>query len=105
MGTPGSWGILQTTPQFLTNVLDHGMNVQQAIDAPRFRVSTGKNVDMEERFPLNVRQALELQGHDINLLPAWSRIVGGAQAIEFNCTEGIFQGAADPRRDGLALGY
>ena len=105
MGTPGSWGILQTTPQFLTNVLDHGMNVQQAIDAPRFRVSTGKNVDMEERFPLNVRQALELKGHDINLLPAWSRIVGGAQAIEFNFTEGIFQGAADPRRDGLALGY
>ncbi len=105
IGTPGSWGILQTTPQFLTNVLDHGMNVQQAIDAPRFRVSTGKNVDMEERFPLNVRQALELKGHDINLLPAWSRIVGGAQAIEFNFTEGIFQGAADPRRDGLALGY
>ena len=51
------------------------------------------------------RQALELKGHDINLLPAWSRIVGGAQAIEFNFTEGIFQGAADPRRDGLALGY
>ena len=105
MGTPGSWGILQTTPQFLTNVLDHGMNVQQAIDSPRFRVSTGLNVDMEERFPLHVRELLETKGHQVNVLPAWSRIVGGAQGIQFDPAEGTFQGGADPRRDGYALGY
>jgi len=105
MGTPGSWGILQTTPQFLTNVLDHGMNVQQAIDSPRFRVSTGLNVDMEERVPLHVRESLEMKGHQVNVLPAWSRIVGGAQGIQFDFAEGTFQGGADPRRDGYALGY
>ena len=105
MGTPGSWGILQTTPQFLTNVLDHGMNVQQAIDSPRFRVSTERNVDMEERFPLHVRTALEAKGHAVNVLPAWSRTVGGAHGIQFNADAGTFEGGADPRRDGYALGY
>ena len=81
------------------------MNVQQAIDSPRFRISTGLNVDMEERFPLHVRRLLEMKGHQINVLPAWSRIVGGAQGIQFDSTEGTFQGGADPRRDGYALGY
>ena len=105
MGTPGSWGILQTTPQFLTNVLDHGMNVQQAIDSPRFRVSTGCSVEMEERFPLHVRQALEAKGHEVNVVQAWSRSVGGAHGIQFNADAGTFEGGADPRRDGYALGY
>ena len=105
MGTPGSWGILQTTPQFLTNVLDYGMNVQQAIDAPRFRYMKGRRVEMEERFPLHVRRALAARGHEIDQVEAWSRSVGGAQAIQFDAGAGVFQGGADPRRDGYALGY
>ena len=60
---------------------------------------------LEERFPLHVRRLLEMKGHQINVLPAWSRIVGGAQGIQFDSTEGTFQGGADPRRDGYALGY
>jgi gamma-glutamyltranspeptidase/glutathione hydrolase len=105
MGTPGSWGILQTTPQFLTNVLDFGMNVQQAIEAPRFRYFAGRRVEMEERFPAHVRRALADKGHEITILEPWSMSVGGAQGIEVDLDAGVFQGGADPRRDGYALGW
>ena len=105
MGTPGGWGILQTTPQFLMNVLDYGMNVQQAIEAPRLRYFTGRHVKMEERFPLQVREELVRRGHEIDVLNAFSRTVGGAQGIQVDQEQGTFQGGADPRRDGVALGY
>ena len=105
IGTPGSWGILQTTPQFMTNVLDYGMTVQQAIEVPRFRYLEGRRIQMEDRFPLHVRRALEARGHKIDLLESWSMAVGGAQGIQFDPEEGTFHGGADPRRDGFALGY
>ena len=105
MGTPGSWGILQTTPQILLNVLEFGMNVQEAIDAPRFRYFTGRHVKMEERFPLQLRRDLEERGHEVEVIEAWSRIVGGAQGIMVDTEQGTFQGGADPRRDGAAIGY
>ena len=105
LGTPGSWGILQTTPQMLMNVLDFGMNVQQAIEAPRFRYFAERCVRMEERFPLQVRLKLEERGHEVNLIEAWSTAVGGAQGIEVDTERGVLQGGADPRRDGCALGW
>ena len=105
LGTPGSYGILQTTPQMLMNVLDHGMTPQQAIDAPRLKCTVGKGVQMEERFPGHVRQRLGERGHKVSVLEAWSRGVGGAQAIQADQAEGTFQGGADPRRDGYALGW
>ena len=104
MGTPGSWGILQTTPQLLMNVLDFGMSVQQAIEAPRLRCYEGRRIEMEERFPLHVRRALELKGHEIDVIEAWSMLVGGAQAILVDSEAGVFHGGADPRRDGYAAG-
>jgi len=105
LSTPGSWGILQTTPQMLMNVLDFGMNVQQAIDQPRLRVYEKTVVEMEERFPVNMRTDLENRGHEIRVLESWSLNVGGAQAIQFDAKEGVFQGGADPRRDGVAAGW
>jgi gamma-glutamyltranspeptidase/glutathione hydrolase len=105
LGTPGSWGILQTTPQFVTNVLDYGMNVQEAIEAPRFRYYTGRHVEMEERFPAHVRRALEDRGHEVTVLEPFSMSVGGAQGIQVDHDAGVFQGGADPRRDGYAIGW
>lgn len=105
MGTPGSWGILQTTPQLVTNVLDFGMDVQEAIEAPRFRYFEGRRVTMEERFPQYVRRALEELGHEVEVLEPWSMSVGGAQGIAVDEESGMFQGGADPRRDGVALGW
>ncbi|MDE2718927.1 MAG: gamma-glutamyltransferase [Chloroflexota bacterium] len=105
IGTPGGYGILQTTPQMLMNVLDYGMNVQQAIEAPRFKYTLGTHVVMEERFPWNVRRALELRGHEVDVVESFSRLVGGAQGIQVDQEQGTFQGGADPRRDGVSLGF
>jgi len=105
VGTPGGFGILQTTPQMLMNVLEYGMNVQQAIEAPRFKYTLGKHVVMEERFPWHVRRALEMRGHEVEVVESFSRLVGGAQGIQVNQEQGTFQGGADPRRDGGAIGF
>ena len=105
IGTPGGWGILQTTPQFLMHVLDYGMNVQEAIEAPRFRCVQGQQVEMEERFPVHVRRALEDRGHEVGVVEPFSMSVGGCQGIRVDHDAGVFQGGADPRRDGFAIGW
>ena len=105
IGTPGSYGILQTTPQMIMNVLDHGMNVQGAIEAPRVKTTTGLNVDAESRIPAAVLADLEGRGHQLNRLSEWSYVVGGGQGIMVDPETGSFMGGADPRRDGYALGW
>ena len=105
IGTPGSYGIPQTTTQMVLNVLEFGMNVQEAIEAARFRVMTGTTINMEERVPLAAREKLEARGHDVNLLGQWGMEVGGGHAIGCDPASGILMGGADPRRDGYALGY
>jgi len=105
LGTLGSWGILQTTPQFVMNFLNFGMNVQEAIEVPRLRMFTGRHVQMEERFPAHVRRALEDLGYVVDVVEPWSLSVGGAQGIQVDSAAGVFQGGADLRRDGFAIGY
>ena len=105
LGTPGSWGIQQTSVQFLTNVLDYGMNIQAAIEAPRFRIeSAGTGVSIESRVSQSVRQALLTRGHDVKVLPEYSPVCGGAQGIVVDAETGALMGGADPRRDGYAIG-
>ena len=77
----GSYGILQTTPQSLMNVLDLGMTVQQSNEAPRMMVIRARKVEMEDRFPSHVQESLGALGHEIEMIEAWSRGVGGAQGI------------------------
>ncbi|MBM3279730.1 MAG: gamma-glutamyltransferase [Candidatus Handelsmanbacteria bacterium] len=105
IGTPGSYGILQTTPQMIMNVLDHGMNVQAAIEAPRVKATTGLTVDVETRIPAAVLAELEKRGHQLNRLGEWTYVVGGGQGIMVDAETGSFMGGADPRRDGYALGW
>ena len=104
IGTPGSYGILQTTPQMIMNVLDHGMNVQAAIEAPRLKAGRTRRVDTESRVPPEVLAELERRGHVIHRLGDWSPGVGGGQGIHVDPGSGAFMGGADPRRDGYALG-
>lgn len=105
IGTPGSHGILQTTLQMMLNLIEHGMNIQAAIEAPRVRlIEPGTHVAMESRIPVAVREALTIRGHDIEVLPDWTATVGGGQGIAFDPIEGTFMGGADPRRDGYAIG-
>ena len=105
LGTPGSWGIEQTSVQFLTNFLDYEMNIQAAIEAPRFRMmEAGRKVMMEARIPKDVRDGLEQQGHVIDLLEPFAIVVGGAHGIAVDEGGRALMGGADPRRDGYVLG-
>jgi gamma-glutamyltranspeptidase / glutathione hydrolase len=104
IGTPGSYGILQTTLQMLLNFVAFGMTVQEAIEAPRCRVISGTTVKMENRVPAEAREELARRGHDIQLIGEWSMEVGGGHGIARHPTTGILMGGADPRRDGYALG-
>ncbi len=106
IGTPGSYGILQTTPQMIMNVLDHNMNVQAAIEAPRVKAtSPGYTVCAETRIAGEVLAALEEMGHRFNRLGDWSPGLGGGQGIMVDPETGCFMGGADPRRDGYAIGW
>jgi gamma-glutamyltranspeptidase/glutathione hydrolase len=103
IGTPGSYGILQTTPQMLLNVLEFGFNIQEAIEAPRVRVYRDRLVDAEARIPADTRAALAARGHNVNVIDEWSWIVGGGQGIVRDPESGALMAGADPRRDGYAL--
>jgi gamma-glutamyltranspeptidase/glutathione hydrolase len=103
VGTPGSYGILQTQPQMLLNVLAFDMNVQEAIEAPRVRVYRDRLIDAETRIEEATRAALAARGHQVNVLDDWSWVVGGGQAIARDPDSGVLMAGADPRRDGYAL--
>ncbi len=78
IGTPGSFGILQTTPQMISNVLDHGFSIQAAIEAPRFRTYEGTTLEVEARIPKGVRDELAGAGTsnpaDRRLVAIWSAV-------------------------------
>ncbi|HEU5193331.1 MAG TPA: gamma-glutamyltransferase [Methylomirabilota bacterium] len=103
IGTPGSYGILQTQPQMLLNQLEFDMNVQEAIEAPRVRIYRDRVVDAESRIPDEVRAGLAARGHQVNVLDDWSWVVGGGQGLRRDQKSGAWMAGADPRRDGYAL--
>ncbi|HEX5504501.1 MAG TPA: gamma-glutamyltransferase [Thermomicrobiales bacterium] len=105
VGTPGSFGIMQTTPQMMMNVLDHGFSIQAAIEAPRFRTGTGYELPIENRVAPEVVAELERRGHQVQLLDPWTMFVGGGQGVMVDPDSGAFLAGADPRRDGYAMAF
>jgi gamma-glutamyltranspeptidase/glutathione hydrolase len=93
--------------QVAINLIDFHMNVQEAIEAPRYRIMGGKLVALERTIPHEVRHALEAMWHE--LLP-YGEIppgtpYGGGQAILIDHERGVLQGGSDHRKDGCAIGY
>lgn len=105
IGTPGSHGIMETTPQFMTNMMDFGMSVQAAIEAPRVRPQQATLVAAEARIPADILQGLEAKGNVIQRMPDFHMMFGGAQGIMVDPESGVLTGGADPRRDGYAMGW
>ncbi len=103
-GTPGRHAQVQTNFQLAVALIDERMDVQRAIDEPRWYHDSGRGLRMESRFPEDVRKALAAKGHEVTLLDAYAEITGGAQAIAVD-ENGVFSGGADPRREGHAAGY
>ena len=104
-GIMGGWNQSQAHAQFVSNVVDHGMNIQAALEAPRFTKLTfeGCDVTMEDRVPQATRVALGLKGHEIGIQGAYSSMVGGGQSVMRDGTAGVNYGASDPRKDGAAV--
>ncbi len=112
VGSPGSFGILQSVPQVAMNVIDFGMNIQDAISAPRFRWKDelgsvpAKEVIMETRIPAEVIATLKSMGYVLDTsLGDWSMTVGGVQGVTIDRKSGWLMGGADPRRNGYSLGW
>jgi gamma-glutamyltranspeptidase/glutathione hydrolase len=112
VGTPGSYGILVTTVQVLSHVVDFGLDIQDAIGCPRFRWADeaidplpAETLRLESRVPEATRQALAARGYALELLGPWSMRVGGVQAVMRDPTTGWLMGGADPRRNGYAMGW
>lgn len=112
VGSPGSFGILQSVPQVALNVVDFGMNIQDAISAPRFRWKDelgsvpAKELIIETRIPEKTLQELRDMGYVLDTsLGEWSMTVGGAQGITIDHQTGWFMGGADPRRNGYSMGW
>jgi gamma-glutamyltranspeptidase/glutathione hydrolase len=93
--------------QVAINLIDFRMNVQDAIEAPRYRILGGKLVALERTIPHDVRHALEAMGHELfpyGAMPPGTPY-GGGQAIMIDHERGVLQGGSDHRKDGCAIGY
>ena len=104
-GIMGGFNQAQAHAQFVSNVVDFGMNIQAAMEAARFTKLTfdGCDVAMEDRIPQAVRDALTARGDRIELLGDYATEVGGGQAVRRDFSKGVNYGASDPRKDGEAI--
>lgn len=103
LGTPGSYGILQTQAQAFTHLFEYELDLQAAIDAPRARLWDGRRVDLEARVEQPVIDELVRRGHEINVIDPFSMSCGGMHAISRDPATRVLNGAADSRRDGSAV--
>jgi len=102
-GSPGGPRIITTTLLTLLNVIDWGMDVQEAVAAPRFHHQwVPDRLLVERAFPADVIEALRARGHEVQISKRdWS----SAQAIVIDPDTGVHYGGTDPRTDGAAMGY
>ncbi|MBI2467654.1 MAG: gamma-glutamyltransferase, partial [Candidatus Rokubacteria bacterium] len=109
-GSMGADGQPQIHVQLYSALIDFGLDLQQAIEAPRWlagRFVLGdprEPLNLECRFPAETLAALEARGHLVNLWEPWSELAGHANGIEVQPGTDTRMGAADPRSDGAAVG-
>lgn len=108
-GTQGGEGQPQTQLSILTAVLDYGMSIQEAIALPRWVYGRtwgedGDALKLEHRLDGEVYTRLKSWGHRVEPVNPWDGIMGQAQGIVID-ERGFMTGAADPRGDGLAIGW
>jgi len=91
--------------QFVSNIVDYGMNIQSALEAPRFtkRNSTGCDVSIEVRVPGSTLQQLSERGHQVAIRREYTQEMGRGQAIQHDSKTGINSAASDARADGAAV--
>jgi len=103
-GIMGGWNQAQAHAQFVSNLVDHGLNVQSALESPRFTKRTfgGCDVEIETRVAPSVLNDLKKRGHALHASKPFDSFVGNGQAILRN-EKGVLFAGSDPRKDGAAV--
>ncbi len=102
-GIMGGWNQAQAHAQFVSNIVDYDMDIQQALEAGRFTKPTfdGRDVLIEALVPESVRNELSALGHDVTVVPPRTGTFGSGQAVMSR--DGVHFGASEPRHDGAAI--
>lgn len=109
-GSMGGEGQPQSQAAMVTRMVDFGYDVQQAIEAPRWLMgrtwgTPSRTMSLEGRIGDEVVRELKRRGQPVQMVTGWNDNMGHAQAIRVDHERGFFEGGADPRGDGAALGY
>jgi gamma-glutamyltranspeptidase/glutathione hydrolase len=110
-GCMGADGQPQIHLQAYTAMIDFGLDIQRAVEAPRwlagrFTIGDARELlNMEGRFPEATLTELARRGHTVNRWEAWNELAGHAHGITIDPASGVLVGGADPRSDGAAIGY
>jgi gamma-glutamyltranspeptidase/glutathione hydrolase len=104
-GIMGGLNQAQAHAQFVSYIADHGFNIQQAMEAPRFTKLnfSGCDVMIESRFPDATLEELRARGHLLQLQGEFSSWMGGGQAVLHDSRAKVNYGASDARKDGAAI--
>lgn len=105
-GIMGGLNQAQAHAQFVSRIADHGMNLQQALEAPRFtreKFTSACEVLLENRFPEATVTELVARGHHVRTMGPYSLNMGGGQATEFNSSTKVKSAGSSPRKDGAAV--
>lgn len=111
VGCMGADGQPQIHLQTYVAMIDHGCDIQEALETPRFlsgRFAIGEPRDtlhVEARFPAETLDELERRGHQLNRWGGWNELAGHAHGIVIDPESGLRIGGSDPRSDGAAIGY
>ena len=101
LGTPGATRIFPSVLQAIVNVIDHGMTLQEAVEAPRVWTQ-GQSLEVEGGIRPDVRKRLQSTGHDVQDVP---KVAGGMNGVMFDHRRGVIHGAACWRADGAPAGF
>ena len=107
LGVMGGFQQPQGHLQVISNLIDFGMNPQEALDSERFSVSIENDtLFVENSFNSDVVTALKLKGHSVSINSGFDRgLFGGGQIIVRDNDEGVLFGGSDPRKDGLSVSF
>jgi gamma-glutamyltranspeptidase/glutathione hydrolase len=107
LGVMGGFQQPQGHLQVISNMIDFGMNPQEALDSERFSVSIENDtLFVENSFNPDVVAALKLKGHSVSINSGFDRgLFGGGQIIVRDNDEGVLFGGSDPRKDGLSVSF
>ena len=104
LGSPGATRIISALAQIIMNVIDFGMSIDDAIEAPRVHC-LNKDLHVEGRISGESIEKLKTMGHIVKVHPDFDNYFGGAQGILIDPKTGKLYGGADSRRDGVAIGF